>query len=157
MGSSTVEQLDGEQDGGSTPPPYTQGVRCKRPHAESNAFRGPGSTPGAPEKKLFIIGRRDLPPGLRAAQMFHALTSFILGKPKETGEWFAKSNNLVLLEVQNKNTLKNLLAHLISKKIPVTSFCEPDLNNELTAIAVGPEGQRTLSSIPLAFKIGKTE
>ena len=37
----------------------------------------------------------------------------------------------------------------------VTYFCEPDLNNELTAIAVGPEAARRLSRLPLALGGGE--
>jgi hypothetical protein len=37
----------------------------------------------------------------------------------------------------------------------VVEFYEPDLNDELTALAVHPEGWKILSSLPLAFKRGK--
>jgi hypothetical protein len=137
----------GDNQGGVRPPGEGSGSGCREV---------PGSSPGR-ATKLFIVGRQDLPAGLRVAQMFHALTSFIFGKPKETGEWFAKSNNLVLLEVPDKGALEDLLARLISKGIPVASFCEPDLGDELTAVAVGPEGRRALSTLPLAFKVDTAE
>ena len=153
MGSSTVEQLDGEKDGGSTPPPYTQGVRCKRPHAESNAFRGPGSTPGAPEKKLFIIGRRDLPPGLRAAQMFHAARLFAAEHPFVENDWFRSSNTIVLLEVENNTALEEIASRATHAHATMTAFSEPEMELEgITALAIGPDGWRVVSSLPLALQ-----
>lgn len=105
----------------------------------------------AAKQKLYIIGRKDLKPGLRAAQMVHAIMSHALSKPKETGEWFATSNNIVLLEVVDRVALEELLGRLVANGIGVVAYHEPDLGDELTAIATGGDAKRMLSNLPLAL------
>jgi hypothetical protein len=88
--------------------------------------------------KLYAVGRRDLPAGLRTAQIGHALITWVLahGQPPD---------NLVVLEVAGLAELQALAAQLPE----ATLFYEPDLGDELTAIAVAPQRRGLLREIPL--------
>lgn len=110
-----------------------------------------GSSPTA-ASKLYAITRDDLPPGLQAAQLGHALIGYVLARPHEAARWHARSNNLVCLGVADLEGLHGLAEALVAQGLPVVCFHEPDLDGELTAIATGPESQRFLSNLPLALK-----
>lgn len=105
---------------------------------ERNGLEGVGSTP-ARTAKLYAIARADLPVGLRTAQVGHALIAWALayGEPPE---------NLVVLSVKNLAELTALSERLEGD---VIRFREPDLGDELTAIAAGPALWRALSNLPL--------
>jgi len=77
--------------------------------------------------------------GLRAAQVGHALISWVLvhGEPCE---------NLVVLQVADEAALEALAGRLRGR---VALFREPDLGGQLTAISAGPECWREVSSIGL--------
>ncbi len=126
---------------GSTPA-RCDGAEAKRPGTTSNDRGRVGSSP-ARSTKLYGIGRANLPSGLRAAQLGHVLIHWALtyGAPPE---------NLVLLEVANEAALVDLLAAFDG--LDVVSFREPDLDNELTAIAVDGRARKLLSSVPLALR-----
>jgi hypothetical protein len=51
----------------------------------------------------------------------------------------------------NEDALEALAKKAEGRYIQVSRFREPDRNNELTAIALGPEGRRITSSLPLAL------
>lgn len=94
-------------------------------------------------ERLFAITRRDLPVGLRTAQVGHALIEWTLrfGKPPE---------NLIVLAVENEDKLESWLAMLADHDgQQLIAFHEPDLDDELTAVACGPSYWRDLSSLPL--------
>jgi len=112
--------------------------------AGSNDPGGVGATP-ARSAKLYAVGRGDLPPGLRAAQLGHACIHWVLkyGEPPD---------NLVLVEAADRAALEALRDALRAENVPMVEFYEPDLNDELTALAVDPGGWKMLSSLPLAFK-----
>jgi len=98
--------------------------------------------------KLYAIGRTDLSPGLRAAQLGHACITWTVtyGTPPE---------NLVLLEVPDEAALDALMWNLagLAPLFPLVAFYEPDLGGEHTALATAhPDAHRALSSLPLAFK-----
>jgi hypothetical protein len=62
-------------------------------------------------------------------------------------------DNLVLLEVEDENGLYALAETLETMQgHDVVRFHEPDLDDELTAIAVDSSAYRWLSSLPLAFR-----
>ena len=98
-----------------------------------------GSSPALRAEKLYAVARADLPVGLRTAQVGHALIAWTLayGEPPE---------NLVVLAVKNLAELTELSAKLEGD---VVRFREPDLDDELTAIAAGPALWRALSMLPL--------
>ena len=113
-----------------------------------------GSNP-TPSSKLYAVTRSDLPPGLQAAQLGHALIGYVLAQPAQTARWHTRSNNLVCLAVPDEKALSGLVEALVRESVPVLCFHEPDLGGELTAVAVSPDGARLLSSLPLALRLGR--
>ncbi len=98
-------------------------------------------------EKLYVIVRNDLTPGLQCAQACHAQHLFTQRFPELARAW---GQNLVVLQVPNEVSLEAVRADL--EGISVVSFHEPDLDNELTAIAVAGDAERLLSSFPLALR-----
>lgn len=62
---------------------------------------------------------------------------------------------LVFLSVPDEGQLSFTKAKLSWHGIDVASFYEPDLNDSLTAIAVGSEARRRLAKLPLALRGGE--
>jgi hypothetical protein len=58
------------------------------------------------------------------------------------------------LAAKNEEELINLTHRLIKKGIKFSLFSEPDLDNEITAIAIEPgdKGRRITGSFPLALR-----
>lgn len=108
---------------------------------ESNVLDDAGSSP-ARSAKLYVVGRADLPVGLRTAQIGHALIHWVLrfGEPPD---------NLVVLQVADEKGLLALHRKAYNHAVDCVDFEEPDLDDQLTAIALGPEAWRLVSSLPL--------
>lgn len=70
------------------------------------------------------------------------------------GDWYETSSYLVLLGVADEAELASWQARLTTKGCVLTSWHEPDMGNELTALAVAPSptAERTLSSLPLLLR-----
>ena len=104
--------------------------------------------------KLRIVSRRDLPIGTQALQSGHAAIDFQHDYPEIAKEWQTKSNYLVFLTVADEEELIKLITKAILSGIKHTVFREPDLNNQITAVAFEPtEASRKLtSSCPLLGK-----
>lgn len=118
--------------GGSSPP--------SRVCASSVGNDRGGVEPSSRTDRLYAITRADLSVGMRAAQAGHALIEWVLqyGEPCE---------NLVVLQVPGRLALEELARRLDGRR--VRFFREPDMGNQLTAIAAGPECWREVSSIGL--------
>ncbi len=103
--------------------------------------------------RLFLVVRADIPPGLQASQLVHASCEFAFERPSEYAQWFKESKNVVLLQVPDEPTLIELWQRVKSFGLEASAgFREPDLSDELTAVAFGDEAQRYLSSLPLALR-----
>lgn len=100
-------------------------------------------------KKLFIVIRRDLDPGLQAAQACHALQAMNDQHPGVTRAW---EGNIVLLSVSGMKELSELQCRLQRSKIPVATFSEPDIGGEPTSMAVHGMAWKQLSCLPLALR-----
>jgi len=82
--------------------------------------------------KLFVIVRKDLTTSQQAVQAGHAVAEYMLrGLPFR--RW--KNETLIYLGVKGLTQLRNLKRKLEIDNILYTEFREPDLNNEITAIA----------------------
>lgn len=88
--------------------------------------------------KLYLVVRGDLPRGAQAVQAAHALTDFFQEYPGIVQEWYTTSNHLCLLSVENEQRLQDLYDQALEGYVQAASFYEPDLNDELTAIALAP-------------------
>ena len=105
-------------------------------------------------KKLFIITRRDLSPGQQAIQSSHAAIEFQHEYPEIAKEWNTNSKYLVFLSVENEEALQRLLTKIQIRDIKHSTFFEPDIGNQLTAICIEPgqTSEKLVSNLPLALK-----
>lgn len=107
-----------------------------------------------------MITRVDLSPSVQTVQVAHALAELIGSFPVECKFWNkAGSNSLVVTEVINEEELCKLIRILQKKGIKrIAEFREPDLLNELTAVAVLPnsEDRKHLGHLSLLGKKSKT-
>ena len=81
--------------------------------------------------KLYVAVRKDLTKPQQAVQAGHALAEYLLVN-RET-DW--DNGTLVYLSVRNEDELKSLTNKLECDRIYHTVFSEPDIGNELTAVA----------------------
>jgi len=81
--------------------------------------------------KLYVIVRKDLSVSQRAVQAGHVVAQFCLDRP--FSRW--KNGTLIYLGIKNLQQLKKLMNQLSYNNINYIEFCEPDRNNEVTAIA----------------------
>ena len=81
-------------------------------------------------KKLYVVTRQDLSKSQQAVQAGHALATFLLAEKSTC--W---NGTLVYLKVNDEVALKHLTKALEYSNINHVSFKEPDIGNELTAIA----------------------
>ena len=89
---------------------------------------------GEKEMKMFVLVRKDLPNIQKAVQAGHAVAEFLLKFPyKNQYNW--SNGTLVYLAVKDKNELGWWDHKLHKKSIAHMTFKEPDMNNEMTALA----------------------
>jgi peptidyl-tRNA hydrolase len=101
--------------------------------------------------RMYIIVRSDLAPGLQIAQAGHALRSFAAAHPELDRSWYAGGNNLIVLGATDEGALAALRSQLEAAGCAVAAFCEPDLGDQLTAIAADEGAKRHLRQLPLAL------
>ena len=123
-----------------------------RPHVTPDERERRGSIPRR-GTKLYAIVCSGLSPGAKACQAAHALRAFADAYPFIEAAWWRHSNTLVLLEA-DEAALHALEARASAEGVSCVRFVEPDWAPEgtLTALVVGPEGRRLVSSLPLAFR-----
>jgi hypothetical protein len=87
----------------------------------------------------------------------HALRQFTAEHPEIDKLWFEQSNYLGLLSVSNEKELMSLAEQATAHEIHFSIFREPDIDNEITAIALapGPKSKKLCSRLPLALRGGK--
>lgn len=102
-------------------------------------------------KKLFLVTRRDLLPGDQAVQSAHALTEFVMTHPEIARDWHRESNTLIMKAVRDEEELHELVLKAQARGIRFAVFREPDRANELTAIAIEPNGKKLVQGMPLAL------
>ena len=107
------------------------------------------------EQKLYIITRSDLSPGLQIAQSCHALREFVEIHPKIDKAWYKDSNYLVILSVNNEFSLELLIEKAKENDIKFALFREPDLDDQITAVAFEPSinSKHLFRDLPLAGKM----
>ena len=97
-------------------------------------------------KRLYIVVRSDISPGLQLAQACHAAREFTRLLPGED-----VGDNLVVLGAASLAELVELVDRA-DGVCAVVPFYEPDLGGEMTAAAFGLGARRILSSSPLALR-----
>jgi hypothetical protein len=103
---------------------------------------------------LIVITRQDLPNGYQAVQGMHAAINFQHEYPEISKIWFNLSNYLAFLSSPDERGLQALLDKFQKKGLKVSAFYEPDIGNQLTAIALEPGeiSRKITSHLPLALK-----
>ena len=81
-------------------------------------------------EKMYVLIRRDLNKKQQSVQAGHALAEYLLTYPTD---W--SNGTLIYLAVNNEAELASWAGKLEGVNIKWTGFREPDINNELTAIA----------------------
>lgn len=106
------------------------------------------------QSKLITITRRDIPAGYQAVQAANAAIDFQHKHPEIAKQWNSISNYLVFLSVASEKDLYKYLDRFTSKGLKFTPFFEPDIDNQLTAVAVEPteKARKLCSNLPLALK-----
>ena len=92
--------------------------------------------------------------GYQSVQPAHALAQFAIEHKDIFQNWQTNHKNLIVLSVEDENELTMLLLRARSEGLKISAFLEPDINNELTAIAMEPheETYAMTSHLPLALK-----
>lgn len=103
--------------------------------------------------KLSTVSRRDTTAGYQSVMASHAAIQFVFEHPEIAKQWI-KDPYLAQLSCADENDIKNLIEKLQKNNIKYSVFKEPDLDNQITAIAIEPSDQsrRLLSSYPLMLK-----
>lgn len=87
-------------------------------------------------------------------QPAHALAEFAFTYPETFKKWHQYGKNLVVLSTTNEKQLKKLAAKFQEQHIAHVLFCEPDIGNKATAIALEPneETNKLTQYLPLTLK-----
>lgn len=101
-----------------------------------------------------MITRADLDPGYQAVQSLHAGIQFAMEHTEIHKEWFEQSNYLGLLSVANELELTKLIDKAKSQGIALSIFREPDIDDQITAIALAPsiQSKKLCSNLKLALR-----
>lgn len=102
--------------------------------------------------RLYIIVCNDLPAGAQIAQSCHAQRAFAEAHPDLDRAWYQGGNNLVVLQIENEESLLALETKARAIGIPVSIFREPDFGGRATALAMGAPGRGLVSCLPLALR-----
>ena len=89
-------------------------------------------------KKMYVLVRKDLDAVYRMVQGSHALSQFLIEQPELGKEW--NNTTIVFLGERNEDSLNLTAFKLQMKKKIFAEFREPDLKNQLTAIACYDDG-----------------
>jgi peptidyl-tRNA hydrolase len=86
------------------------------------------------------------------AQVLHGGIQFCNDFPQHQKKWYQSSNTVVVLSVSNHEELQKFSKELKEKSVEHSCFYEPDLENELTAIALvpNPKNKKLCSKFKLA-------
>lgn len=98
--------------------------------------------PPPPPLRMYVVVRQDLAAGAQIAQAIHAFREFVEFHPSEEQNWYKLSNTIVVLGCRDENELMTLRKGAVDQHIKFSMFREPDMNNQVTAIAFEP-GQKT--------------
>jgi peptidyl-tRNA hydrolase len=100
------------------------------------------------------VVRKDLPPGLQLSQSCHAALHFMREHRDITEEWMSISDYIVILNIENEKELMQLVDKAKEHDIKVSIFREPDVDDQITAIALEPgiKSKKLCSNLPLALK-----
>ena len=88
--------------------------------------------------KLYLLTRDDLRRSSASAQLVHGMASFAMEHRDVFESWNGGSNIVVCLSVKDAKTLKDVLDVAKAEGIPCSYFEEPDMDEEITCVVLGP-------------------
>ena len=105
-------------------------------------------------EKLRVVSRRDIQFGYQAVQAGHAAIQFQHEHPELAKLWYTQSNYLAFLTVKDEAELEKLIFKAEAKGIAHSVFREPDIDNQITAVAfeASDEARRLTSSCRMMGK-----
>lgn len=88
------------------------------------------------------------------AQSTHAAIQFGYEHPEIHNEWFKQSNYLCMLAANNEAELMKLIDKAVAQDIKFSIFREPDIDDQITAIALEPgcKSKKLCSNLRLALR-----
>ncbi len=91
--------------------------------------------------------------GYQGVQSIHAAIQFAHEHPEVETEWFKNSNYLGFLSVKDEGELIMLAEKALALDIKFSIFREPDIDNQITAIALEPgkKSKKLCSKLKLAL------
>ena len=103
---------------------------------------------------MIVVVREDLTPAYQAVQCGHSVANFCLEHNDIANSWHKNSQYLAYLSVKDEDALLFLIEKAHSKGITISVFKEPDLDNQVTAIALEPseESRKLCKNLPCALK-----
>ena len=104
--------------------------------------------------KLYLVSCGDLPHGVQACQAMHAMREFANEHPEIERKWYKESNYIGFLQVKDDVELQVYVDAAKSNEIKHSTFCEPDLDDKLTAAAFEPtlESRELLKDLKTALR-----
>lgn len=89
-----------------------------------------------------------------SVQAIHAAINFQHEHPEYAKNWYDKSNYIGFLSVLNQDQLIDLINKIKYLDIKFSIFREPDIDNQITAIAIAPGNlsRKICSNLKLALK-----
>lgn len=101
-----------------------------------------------------MVTHSGLTAGYQVAQTAHAVADFARFNSDAFTDWHSNSQYIVALQAPSTEALERLLTRAHAAELAVHPFREPDIEDQLTAIAFSPHprNRRFLSGLPLAGK-----
>ena len=97
-------------------------------------------------KRLFVLVRDDLKSmAYKAVQAGHAVAQFMIDHPDS--DW--QNSYLIYVTVPDLKMLELWQETLETRCLPLSIFREPDIGDEITAIACYPSSSKVLDKLPL--------
>jgi peptidyl-tRNA hydrolase len=103
---------------------------------------------------LYIIVRKDISAGLQLSQACHSAFHFSQQHPEITSQWMTESDYICILNIDSEEELIKIIQKASQEDIKHSIFKEPDINNEVTAIALAPgqKSKKLCANLKLALK-----
>lgn len=91
---------------------------------------------------------------MQLAQSCHAALEFAKEFPEKIKEWMEISNYICCVSVSNEEEIHELIEKASTKDIRFSIFREPDLDDQITAIALEPsdKSRKLCSCLKLALR-----
>lgn len=101
----------------------------------------------------------ELATGYQTAQIAHVVAEFAIAEPVIAAHWKQLSNSLIALEAETAEHLSRIQEEAKALGLTVVEFREPDMGDELTALAFAPSVQTRefLSNLPCAGRTPRDE